>query len=287
MSILTTVKNAAGTVVKFGVAKSPVIFTGLAVAGVATIVGTLLKEAPAYTEAIEEHKKEMEAAEELHRNGANSDEEYKEARRKIRLAVAKKVALILLPTIISVAFTIACIVGSHKISMRRQAALAAAYSLLDKDSEEYKKKVEEIFGKKKADEVKQEIANDAVKKNPPPATMDNASVPNGGYWIFLKPLGRYIKSTIENVNKAENLVNQEKNLGGYVTVHQFLDFLDVDGCEGGESDFDAGWDENTGFMEIRQIDPIYVPWTPEPVMVLDWSMAVGERFLGGPSRRIK
>lgn len=278
MSILKMIKDGAGTVLKFGVAKSPTILAGLAITGVATIVGTALKSAPKYTEALEEHKNELEAAEQLHKSGASSDEEYKESRRKIHLAAAKKVALILLPTIIATAFTIGCIIGSHNISMRRQTALAAAYSLLDKDSDEYKKKVEELFGKKKADEVKEEIAKDYVEERM--KTIDPSRIPGSGYLIMDKQSGAVFRSTIENIQRAANMVNSELCLNGMpgdVTWDQFYDFLEIPGLQLGKAAEKCGWLPGDKLV-VSAVDSTYVAWTSEPVMVIDYKVRIGDQF---------
>lgn len=282
VNVFGAVKNAAGMALKFGSEKSPAILAGMAIAGVGVTVVSAIKAAPAYVDIIEDHQFELNAAEELHHNGANSDEEYKIARRKIHMAAVKKAAKILAPTFIAALFTIACIFSSHKIMSKRQAALAAAYTLLERDSGEYKKKVEELFGKKKADEVKQELAKDAVAQNPPPKPASEMPAAPGKirYWIYLKPLQKYIWDDIENVNRAVNETNVERRLTGYSTVGQFLDFLCNDAVESSDLDELGGWDANTGDLYIKHADPIYVSWSNMAVVVLDFDLAIGDKFLG-------
>jgi hypothetical protein len=102
--------------------------------------------------------------------------------------------------------TIASIIMANRVSSNKAAALAAAYGLKDKALQEYKDKVVEKFGDKKATEVKDDIAQDRVNANPP----QNIIITGAGDVLCYDSLSdRYFESTIEKIRQAENTVNFE------------------------------------------------------------------------------
>ena len=72
----------------------------------------------------------------------------------------KAVAPVYWPCALSTGLSAACIIGSNVVSNKRYLGLAALAATQTKRLDEYKDKVKELFGEKKAEEVKREIAND-------------------------------------------------------------------------------------------------------------------------------
>ena len=70
------------------------------------------------------------------------------------------------PTAIMGGLTIACIIGANSINLRRNAALAGAYSLTEAALKEYQAKVIETIGDKKEQAIRDDIAKDRVKEHP-------------------------------------------------------------------------------------------------------------------------
>jgi prefoldin subunit 5 len=65
-----------------------------------------------------------------------------------------------IPAIITGAATVVCVLGAGILNQRAQANIAAGYALLDRSYQEYKKKVEELYGEEVDAQVQEAIAND-------------------------------------------------------------------------------------------------------------------------------
>lgn len=125
-----------------------------------------------------------------------------------------------IPTVVTGAATIACIFGSNVISKRQQASLMSAYALLDNSYKEYKKKVDELYGKEAGQKVREEIAKDKY-------TGDHELVDNTKELFYDFYSGRYFESTMENVLKAEYELNRTLYVNGCVGVNEFYECLGI------------------------------------------------------------
>lgn len=118
---------------------------------------------------------------------------------------AKLVWKCYIPPAISVVTTVGCIVAANTISMSRAAAMAAAYTIADKNFGEYKEKVKEMMGEKKEGEVRTAVAQDAVNGTP----MINVERGHGGDTMCLdKWTGRFFTSDMQSIRAAENDLNK-------------------------------------------------------------------------------
>lgn len=117
-----------------------------------------------------------------------------------------------IPAGISATVTVAAIFAANHVSTRRATAMATAYSLSERAFTEYKDKVVEKIGEKKNQEIKDEIAQDQVTRNP----VDEATVimtNDGEVLCYDRFIGRYFKSSMEALKRAVNEVN-------YTILHQ-------------------------------------------------------------------
>lgn len=167
----------------------PQILSGAAVAGV---IGTAVLAVKATPKAMSEIQ-----LEEIKR----ADESPSEI---IILSPADKVSVTwrcYIPAVLCGTATIACIIGSNAIGLRRNAALLAAYTLVDTTFREYKDKVIEQVTSQKAQKIDDEVMEDRIKKNPPkPETI---IVTGGGDQLCYESLtGRYFKSSAEKIRRA-------------------------------------------------------------------------------------
>jgi hypothetical protein len=145
------------------------------------------------------------------------------------------------PAVTSGATTVAAIICANRIGTKRTAAMAAAYTIADKQLAEYKAKIEEKFGINKATAVRDEIAQDQVKANPP--NRAQVIVTGGGDVMMLDELsGRYFRSSIEKLNRVVNEVNNEMNYNRYCTLTEFYEKL---GLEGTAMSSELGWNFET------------------------------------------
>lgn len=171
--------------------------------------------------------------------------------------------------------TIACIVGAQSVNTRKHAALISAYTLSEKSFSELQDKVEENFGKNKAEKVREDISQDVVNANP--SSQGPVIVVNGGDHMFMeKKTGRHFKSTVDKVKKAENMLNFELNNNAYASLNDLYRFLEIDTTELGE---EIGWTSNQ-VLELQLstvLDgdvPVIVIWyseQPVPNYYKSWS----------------
>ena len=147
-----------------------------------------------------------------------------------------------IPAMVTGAATIACIFGANVLNQRQQASLASAYALIDNSYKEYKKKVEELYGKEADAQIKQEIAKDKYKKSDVKDEDDKL--------LFYDEFsGRFFNATMEDVLRAEYHVNREIDNLGWATLNEFYLKAGLEPIEGG---FDVGWTEEENLARYWQ-----------------------------------
>lgn len=190
--IFSAAKASSKAIVKH----SPAICAGFAIAGV---VGTAVC-------AFKASSKAQEIVNRKHRDLEDVPPADKSLRRQIRLEMVKELAPVMAPTVISGIVTVALIICSHSLNVKKQAALSAAYSGLVTSFKEYKEKAKEIVGAKKAASIQEAADAEHMKSYP----MDGAKMVltgDGEYVFFDKPSGRYFKSDIEKIRYKINTLN--------------------------------------------------------------------------------
>lgn len=152
--------------------------------------------------------------------------------------VVKRVMPCYISTALMASATIACVIGHHQISAGKIAAYASAYTMATKAASEYRTKIVEEFGKEKAKEIDDKIADDHIRKNPP---TDTDTIPGAGDVLCYDDLmNRYFRSDPESIRKAVNDLNYElvNGPGLWVSLNSFYDKLDLDPAPIGE---ELGW----------------------------------------------
>lgn len=143
-----------------------------------------------------------------------------------------------IPAVATGAITIAAVVGANRIGTRRAAAMAAAYTLSEKAIAEYKDKVVEKIGEKKAAVIKEEVAQDRVTKNPSEGRDIYVTGANESL-CYEMYTDRYFKSSMEVLKKAQNDLNYRiLNSDGYASLGDFYDLLGIPRTSIAE---DLGW----------------------------------------------
>lgn len=111
-------------------------------------------------------------------------------------------------------------VFSNRINTKRIAAMAAAYSLSEKAYSEYREKVVEKFNANKERQIRDDIAQDHVTKNPPKDSQIIITG-NGDVLCHDLPTGRYFMSNMEKLRSVMNDVNAQVNEIGHATLSDF------------------------------------------------------------------
>jgi len=229
-SLKGILKNLGGKIME----NSPALLTGLGCIGVistAVLAATATPKAIRLLEEYNEREKEDE------------ENTIKESFNKFKIAAPEYI-----PTVISAAASIVCIIGAHKVNVRKQAALAMLYSLSETTLKEYQNKVLEQFGKGKELKVRDSINSDAVKKNPP-GKNEIIFTGNGEVTCYDKLSGRYFKSSHEKIRQVIDECNRRLRSEDWLSLNEVY-------YEFGLSDIELG--NMVGFnIDKGYIEPTY------------------------------
>lgn len=196
---------------RFVADNSPAVLTGVGVVGTVTcayLTGKATFKAAALISA-----EEME----IWQMTPGDSPKYPELELKKKFLLVWKEYI---PAVSTGALTVAAIISANRISTRRAAAMAAAYSLSEKSIKEYKEKVQEKLGIKKEQEVKDSVAQDKVDAQP---SKDGTVIltGNGDVLCFDQPCERYFKSNVESIRTVVNDINQQVCNTGQATLSDF------------------------------------------------------------------
>lgn len=137
-----------------------------------------------------------------------------------------------LPVAVATCVSIPCIIAGNKVSSKRNAALAAAYTISETALQEYKDKAKEVLGDEKVKKIEQAIDQEKVDKSP--QNSKEVIICGEGEQIFLESLtGRYFKSDWNFLQQTANQMNEGCLLGNSMafTVNQWLDMIGVGGTD--------------------------------------------------------
>ena len=135
-----------------------------------------------------------------------------------------------IPSVLIGVSTLACVFGANALNKRQQAALMSAYAMIDNSYKEYKKKVKELYGDEAASEVTAKVAEDKYNEE---------NVKGEGKDLFYDEFsGRFFRSTIEEVQRAEYEVNRDLVMRDWVTINDFYDYLNLPKVDSGDN---IGW----------------------------------------------
>lgn len=149
---------------------SPEILLAGGVIGVVTSGVMACKATLKVNEVLEQPKHDIDVIHESTEQGVTpagipySKEDGKKDLALVYVQTGVKLAKLYGPSVALGAFSIACIVGSHHIMNKRNAALAAAYATVDKGFKEYRGRVIERFGKELDRELRYNIKAKEVEE---------------------------------------------------------------------------------------------------------------------------
>lgn len=227
--------------------KSPEILTGIGIAGMATATVLAVRVTPKALMLIENEKRQK--------------------RTELKPTEIVKVTWkCYIPTAVTMAVSIGCIIGAASVNTKRTAALATAYSLSETALKEYQSKVIETIGEKKEEVIRDKVAKEKIDKNP----VKNNEVfvtKNGETQCYDSVSGRYFISDVETVKKAINKLNRDLMDDMYVSLNEFYYEIGLPGINLGDM---LGWNMNDGLIEASfsaQLDE-----NNKPCIVIDYSV---------------
>lgn len=228
---------------------SPEILTGIGIAGMITTTVMAVRATPKALILIEERKEEIGA-------------EKLEA-----MDMVKTTWVCYIPAAITGMLSVACLIGASSVNARRNAALATAYTLSESALKDYQGKVIEMFGEKKNEAVKDAVAKDKVEKNPV-VTREVIITEKGNTLCYDAISGRYFKSDIEKIKKAECELNRQMLDDMYVSLNDFYYEIGLDSVKLGD---ELGWNVDSGYIDLSFSSQLASDETP--CLVIDYSVA--------------
>lgn len=228
---------------------SPEILTGIGIAGMITTTVMAVRATPKALILIEERKEEIGA-------------EKLEAMDMVRTTWACYI-----PAAITGTLSVVCLIGANSVNARRNAALATAYTLSESALKDYQGKVIEMFGEKKNETVKDAMAKDKVEKNPV-VTREVIITEKGNTLCYDAISGRYFKSDIEKIKKAECELNRQILDDMYVSLNDFYYEIGLDSVKLGD---ELGWNVDSGYIDLSFSSQLASDGTP--CLVIDYSVA--------------
>lgn len=147
-----------------------------------------------------------------------------------------------LPALVLTSVSVPCIICSNNIHNKRNAALAAAYTLSETAMQTYQDKVKEIVGEKKESQIRDEAAKETVSKTYSDSKNSVIMCANGDYLFCDSITGRYFKSTWDKIRSAQNELNARAINGmDQITLNEWYETIGLSRVEYGD---ERGWGLN-------------------------------------------
>jgi hypothetical protein len=225
------------------------ILTGIGIAGMITTTVMAVRATPKALILIEERKEEADVD------------------KLSPIEIIKIVWTCYVPAAITGGLSIICLIGASSVNVRRNAALATAYTLSESALKEYQEKVIETIGEKKEQTVRDAIAKDKLDRNP--VTNREIIITEKGNTLCYDAIsGRYFKSDIDKIKKAVNEINKNLLDDMYISLNDFYYELGLDDTKLGD---DLGWSIDKGLIELSFSSQLASDGTP--CLVMDYQVA--------------
>ena len=170
--------------------------------------------------------------------------------------------------------TISCTIGANTVNLKRNSALAAAYSLSEEAAKEFRAKATEMLGEKKVEKIDSEVMQEKVKNQPVP-DEENIFYTRSGEDLFYDSFsGRFFRASKKGVEDAELSVNRKMLRDNMASVNDFYDYLGLPCTEMGDK---LGWVRYTGNDDEAMRIEFY------PVFSSKMTPCIGIRFEAEPT----
>jgi Family of unknown function (DUF6353) len=222
-------KDLLTTVAQTVKAHSPEILTALGVSGMLSTVYLTGKASFKAARIIDQVESEQ-----------TEPEQVPPTPRELLADRTKLVWKLYIPAAASGVFTLGCFAASLKVSGAKTTAAITAYSLTERAFSEYREKVVEELGKGKQRKVVDQIAQDRVTANP---EGSKEVIIIGGKHVLCCELytGRYFRSDMETLRRAENDINAMINGQRYVALDDLYELI---GLASTSVSSNLGWDSD-------------------------------------------
>lgn len=244
------IPKAAKTVWLAAKKHSPEILTGVGIAGMLTTVVLAVQATPKALRLIDEKKADIPEEEKLP-----------------RIEVVKAAWKVYVPAVLTGILSTICLIGANSVNQRRNAAIAAAYSLSESALKEYREKVIETIGERKEQTIRDDIAKDRITENP----VREVIVSDRGSTLCYDSLsGRYFKSDIEKLRRIVNDLNRRMRDEMFISLNDF--YCAVDNPDLGPTKLGdmLGWNIDKGYIDLNFSSQLTTDGIP--CLVLDYTV---------------
>lgn len=224
-SILKATRSFKNSLVKH----SPEIMVGIGIAGMISATIMAVKATPKAIRLIDEKKEELKVD------------------KLASMDVIKTTWKCYLPTVLVSGGSIMCLIFASSVNLKRNTALATAYSLSESALQTYQQKVVEVIGEKKEQSVRDSIAQSKIKSSPV-SYQEVVIVEKGNTLCYESFTGRYFKSDIERIKKKVNDLNRTMRTDMYISLNDFYYELGLSPVKIGEF---VGWNIEKGYIDLN------------------------------------
>lgn len=241
--------GAARTVFALGRKHAPGILQGLGIGGFVATTVLAVRATPKALAQIDAARKEK----------------GRELNRREKVAAAWKSYI--LPASTGALSTI-CMISSCRMSHRRNAALAAAYSITETALHEYKDKVVETVGERKEKTIRDAVDAERVERNPPTPSEIAYAEGSGRTLCYDAMFGRYFYSDRETLEQAANRLNRQMSTMAepYISLNEFYMEIGLPTIEMGNR---LGWNVSRALIKLDFTAQLINGRTPCMVMSYD------------------
>lgn len=234
------------------------------------IAGTIITAVTAWKAGIKADKiiaSYKEQLSDLESEGLNEDE-FKERKKDITWNTMKQLAPVVAPPVVAASGTIVSVVGGYKVASTQIATLSALYNMSEKALTEYQDKAKDLFGEKKAIELKDAVNEEKVKANPP--INDIIHTGHGNVLCYDAYSGRYFYSSPEFIKKVFNELNMRLMSEYYISLNELYSDLELKPIKLGS---DIGFALDDGLIDIDDLFTVIKTDDDMPCLVLDFDVS--------------
>ena len=172
------------------------------------------------------------------------------------------------PAIMTAVVGVACIVGGTRANARRNAALSAAYTVVEQTLNDYTAKTKEIVGEKKEKEIRDAIAEDELKQHPL-SGYNVVRMPKCGKTLCYDVRSReYFMSDYNTIKKVENDLNRRLRSEMFISLNDVYDEFGI--VHDDELGDDIGWNVDN---ELEFTISSKIAENNEPCLVVNYVIA--------------
>lgn len=231
---------------------APEVLTGFGIAGMFAAVVFAVRATPKAEKLIKERQAEQEE-------------------KLAKTEVVKTARKCYIPTAAACLGAVGCFIAANAVHVRRSAALTAAYALSETALLEYRHKVAEEIGAKKAEEIRTKIMQDKLDKTPLSSQpkSDVIIVGNGDVRCYDAFAGGYFSSSKAKLDKAAVELNRRILEDDFVSLNDFYDLIDRKHTKLGDL---LGWNsKERGYIDIRYSS--HLAEDGEPCLAFEFDVA--------------